>query len=278
MTESVVALEAAERDACTDLFRAAGPDIVAATGLRVEPLGGAVLLTIPQVDVLAVNRVIGFGVERRPTASDWDVALAAIEATGAARVFVPLAPTAWQEETAARLAASGLRHHNNWVRLRRDLGAEWPEAPDAGLDVRQIGPRDAAEFGRIVAEAFQYPPAIAPLAGQSVGRPNWYHYLAYDGRTPVAAGAMYLAGEAAWFGFAATDSRFRRRGAQRALIVRRLADARERGARWVSVETAEDSVVRDAPSFRNLRRIGFEVAYTRPNYLWVRRAAALPTA
>ena len=28
------------------------------------------------------------------------------------------------------------------------------------------------------------------------------------------------------------------------------------------------TVTRDAPSFRNLRRLGFEVAYRRPNYLW----------
>jgi hypothetical protein len=36
----------------------------------------------------------------------------------------------------------------------------------------------------------------------------------------------------------------------------------------VSVETAEDTVQRDAPSFRNMQRLGFEVAYARPNYLW----------
>ena len=41
-------------------------------------------------------------------------------------------------------------------------------------------------------------------------------------------------------------------------------------AGWVSAETAEDTITRDAPSFRNLRRLGFEVAYRRPNYIWLR--------
>jgi ribosomal protein S18 acetylase RimI-like enzyme len=84
---------------------------------------------------------------------------------------------------------------------------------------------------------------------------------------------MYVTGKAAWFGFAATDAAHRRRGAQQALIVRRLKDAASAGCRWVSVETAEDTVTRDAPSFRNLRRLGFEVAYRRPNYLWSRPSA-----
>lgn len=81
---------------------------------------------------------------------------------------------------------------------------------------------------------------------------------------------MYVSGEAAWFGFAATDAAHRRRGAQQGAIVRRLEDAAKAGCTWVSVETAEDTVTKDAPSFRNLRRLGFEVAYTRPNYLWSR--------
>ena len=54
------------------------------------------------------------------------------------------------------------------------------------------------------------------------------------------------------------------------LVRRRLADAAALGCRSVSIETAEDTIARDAPSFRNLRRLGFEVAYARANYLWTR--------
>jgi hypothetical protein len=54
-------------------------------------------------------------------------------------------------------------------------------------------------------------------------------------------------------------------------VRRRLADAGAAGCRWVSVETAEQTATRDAPSFRNLTRFGFEVAYRRPNYLWARQ-------
>jgi hypothetical protein len=49
-----------------------------------------------------------------------------------------------------------------------------------------------------------------------------------------------------------------------------MRDAAGDGCRWVSVETAEQTPEREAPSFRNLTRLGFTVAYRRPNYLWLR--------
>jgi hypothetical protein len=75
--------------------------------------------------------------------------------------------------------------------------------------VRRISVAHADVFGRLVATAFDYPPALAPIISPTID------------------------------------------------------------------QTAEDTVSRDAPSFRNLRRLGFEVAYARPNYLWVRTAAQL---
>jgi hypothetical protein len=89
--------------------------------------------------------------------------------------------------------------------------------------------------------------AVATLPGQTVGRPGWRHYLAYAGDTPIASAAMYVSGEAAWCGFAATDAAHRKRGAQRALVVRRLLDAAAVGCSRVSVETAEDALSRTLP-------------------------------
>jgi GNAT superfamily N-acetyltransferase len=201
-----------------------------------------------------------------------------LEQTGSPRCFVPLARTGESDDLGVRLERRGLRHYNNWMRLQRGLDdlPHRPDAPANSLDVRRIGSADARVFGHLVATAFNYPPAISPIAGQTIGREHWHHYLAFEGDTPIASGAMYISGEAAWFGFAATDAAYRKRGAQQALILRRLEDAAEAGCKWVSVETAEDTVTRDAPSFRNLRRLGFEIAYGRPNYLWVRAAGPDP--
>jgi GNAT superfamily N-acetyltransferase len=182
---------------------------------------------------------------------------------------VPVAPVAGNEKLSAALERIGARHYNNWMRLHREL-TNLPRAIPSSIDVREIGPSEGAAFGAIVAAGFGYPPAIAPIAQQVVGRPHWRHYLAFENGAPIAAAAMYVSGEAAWFGFAATAEAWRGQGAQSALICRRLADAAADGCTSVSVETSEDVIEKNAPSFRNLRRLGFEVAYRRPNYLWTR--------
>jgi ribosomal protein S18 acetylase RimI-like enzyme len=275
MVESMVALELAEMEAVADLYRAASSEVVAASGLSVVEVADAILIAVNQIDVLALNRLIGLGLRGSPSDSALAGVLNALEGTGSPRCFVPVAPSDGYENLSVRIERLGLRHYNNWMRLRRDLDdlTDLPTAPSTPLEVRQIDSADAHAFGHLVATAFEYPPAIAPLAAQPIGRPRWYHYLAFEGNSPIASGAMYVTDEAAWFGFAATDAAHRRRGAQQALIIRRLKDAASAGCRWVSVETAEDTVTKGAPSFRNLRRLGFEVAYRRPNYLWSRPSA-----
>ena len=274
MSESIVALELAEIDALADLYRAAGAGVVTDCGLSVREIGDAVLIAVSRFDVLALNRLVGLGLRSSPSDAALAEAMTAIEQTGSPRCFVPVAPTGASDGLGARLEQLGLRRYNNWMRLQRSLDdlPRRPESAATSLDVRPIGVAHADVFGRLVATAFDYPPALAPITSQTIGRPHWHHYLAFEGDTPIAAAAMYIAGNAAWFGFAATDAANRKRGAQQALIVRRLHDAADAGCKWVSVETAEDSVTRDAPSFRNLRRLGFEVAYARPNYIWVRTA------
>ena len=83
----------------------------------------------------------------------------------------------------------------------------------------------------------------------------------------MAGGALYLHGEYATLTFAATLPAFRGQGAQAALIARRFQEAAMAGCRWMLTETAEDTPSRPAPSFRNMRRYGFNIAYPRPNYL-----------
>ncbi|MCP4685890.1 MAG: hypothetical protein GY867_10655 [bacterium] len=49
---------------------------------------------------------------------------------------------------------------------------------------------------------------------------------------------------------------------------RRIDDAIAQGCKHLVVETAEETHERSAPSYSNMLRFGFEVAYFRPNYLF----------
>jgi GNAT superfamily N-acetyltransferase len=269
MSDAVVALERAEIDAFTDLYQAASPEVAEAAGLAVSPVGDAVVLRASRIDVLALNRTLGLGLQEPVSDRLLANVVSMLADSGSARFFIPVAPVNGHDKLQDTLVSRGIRHYNNWVRLSRTMN-DIPTDTPTDLDVRQIDGNCAGIFGEIVAAAFGYPPSLAALPGQAVGRSGWRHYLAYAGQTPVAAAAMYVSGEAAWFGFAATDAAYRKKGAQRALVIRRLRDAAALGCSRVSVETAEDGVLKDAPSFRNLRRLGFETVYTRPNFIWIR--------
>jgi len=104
-------------------------------------------------------------------------------------------------------------------------------------------------------------------AAAPVGRPGWTHYGAWDGSDLVATGAMFTTGRVAWIAFAATKASHRGRGAQSSLIAERVRRASDLGCDWVITETAEELPDRPAPSYRNLRRLGFTDAYRRQNYV-----------
>lgn len=269
MTDEVAPLERAEIEAFADLYRAADAETVEQCGVVVRELEEGLVLAATQLDVLALNRVVGLGLTGRPSDDALRRMVAVFEEIGSPRFFVQVPPIDATRDLGPRLEALGLRHYNNWMRLRRGV-AEIPAARESSVSVRAVAPGEADVFSGIVARAFGYPPAVAPLPGCVIDRPGWHHYFAVEGEEPIGTAAMYVAGEAAWFGFAATAEDRRGRGAQTALVLRRLEDAARLGCTWVSVETAEQTPDHEAPSFRNLTRLGFSVAYRRPNYLWAR--------
>ena len=82
---------------------------------------------------------------------------------------------------------------------------------------------------------------------------------------------MLLDGEVAELGFGATLEPARGRGAQLAMLGRRIEDATAAGARLLFAETGELTEGQPATSYRNLRRAGFEKAYLCPN--WTRASS-----
>jgi GNAT superfamily N-acetyltransferase len=108
---------------------------------------------------------------------------------------------------------------------------------------------------------------MASWAGRLVGRSGWSCVMAFDGAAPVATGALFVSGDYAWLGFDATLPSHRRRGAQSALLARRLQEAAARGARLATLETGARLPGRPDNSYRNILRAGFAEAYLRQNLM-----------
>jgi GNAT superfamily N-acetyltransferase len=246
-----------------DQIAAAPPEIAGERRLGYARAGRAVAGWCATSNVLAKNRLIGFGLDAPDDDATLDALLGAIEAAGPPRYMVQVAPPA--AALADRLARRGFTHLNHWAKLQRRVGPIPDGNPDVAIEVVDA-PR-AIAWATILEHSFGHGDASIAWQASTVGRPRWIHYLASLDGLPVGSAAMFVEGDTALFSFAGTLETHRGRGIQSALIARRMRDAAERGCEWVVVETAEDQPEKPAPSYRNLRRLGFELLYLRPNWV-----------
>jgi GNAT superfamily N-acetyltransferase len=206
-----------------------------------------------------LNRVTGLGLERPPSESDLDTIDAFFGAHGT-RYAVAASPLA-APDLEQRLRARGFADGYAWMKFRRNVD-EPPEAPTA-LHVEQVA--DGAQFGALVAAAFELPPRIASMFVRLPALAGWHCFVAYDEDEPAAAAALFTDRTVGWLGAAGTRAEFRGRGAQTALLAARIRRARELGLKALATETGERREGRPGGSYRNILRAGFEEAYLRPN-------------
>jgi GNAT superfamily N-acetyltransferase len=263
--EHIVAAERIERADRRDAFRSAPPDIAAEFGMRVEQVGGADLVMITAADVSMFNRLAGIGVEMPATEGQLNEALRRFRDAGVARFYVDVSPASRPINLTDWITSRGLALDNNWVKLTREV----EPVPTARTNARieEIGREHALEYGKIVQVVFELPERLSDWADAMVGSPHRRHFMAFDHDKPIATASIYIEGEWASFGYAAVMPQARGRGVQAALIAARIKAARESGCKWLSMDVAEETLEKPSYSLRNAKKMGFEVAYMRPNYL-----------
>jgi len=116
----------------------------------------------------------------------------------------------------------------------------------------------------IVAARDQLGDTVWPGYLRSAGKQGFFHYMAFDGRRPVAIAALCLFEGIGYLMAAATAENDRKRGAQQALIAKRIARAEQSGC---SIQVSETLYMIEH-SLRNLQRAGFEEAYEKEVYGW----------
>jgi hypothetical protein len=253
-----------ELAAYRSLWAAAPADLAARHGVAALDVAGGVCLAVAsQAGSPMLCHAVGVGVGRAVTDADLD-RIDAFYAAHGGRYQVSAAPGA-TGDLGARLLARGFRPARAWMTFHRPADAI--AGPDTRLRVVAAGPREAVAFGGIVAAAFDLPPDLSGWLARAVGLPGWTCLLALDGDVPVGAGAVVVAGEAAWFGLGATLPGHRGKGAQGALFAARSRVALAAGARHLVTETgAPEGDQGPGPSYRNMLRWGFREAELRPNW------------
>lgn len=222
-------------------------------GERVLDAGGARcfrMIEAPESPML--NRVVGLGVGREATEADLDAALAAM---GETTFYVAVSPGARPVSLDAMLAARGLERGLGWMLFRRPPLP--PRPVGTRLRVVEVGSSEAEAWARLVLGALELPETALPWMRSIVAANGWHASLALDGDEPVAAAAVWIGGDAAYFSFAGTAPRHRGKGGQNALLAARIERALEFGCRTLVTETGEPLDGRPGPSYRNILRNDF---------------------
>ena len=184
--------------------------------------------------------------------------------------YVPVGPGQPQTEPAERwLAGNGFSPGYAWMKFVRDSHPPRFAVP-ADIEVVEVTAAEQEPFGMIAATGFGLPVWGAAFFANLPGRDGFRCYVARVDGEPQACAAMLVQGDLAEFGIGATLEPARGRGAQRALLHRRIVDAAAAGCRTLFVETGERVPDRPSASYKNVLRAGFEEAYRRPN--WTRPA------
>jgi GNAT superfamily N-acetyltransferase len=133
-------------------------------------------------------------------------------------------------------------------------------------DFADYGP-ETEGFGCYATEAYELDPAAHLIFDRLPGRPGWGCYAAIDRReVGIGTATIWIQGETAQLGFAATREGARGQGAHMALLRRRIIEAGAAGCRTIYAETEELLSDRGGPSAAcvNLVRAGFKQVCTRP--------------
>jgi GNAT superfamily N-acetyltransferase len=244
---------------------------------RCERVAGATLLAFPESErAVITNRVLGLGVAAPVRPGALDRVVGAMSAM-TNRFVVALAPQAMPGRLYDDLLARGFEPGYGWMKFRRDVRPV-PLAASAPVSIRPVEPEDADRFAAVVGAGFDTGALLSPCLAALPTLGGWRCLLAWNGDEPVGAGAMYVSGDTAWLGLAATLPAFRGRGVQSALLSVRVREARDRGVRTLVTETGERRPGLPDGSYRNLLRAGFEEAYVRPNLVSPALAGASTTS
>ena len=180
-------------------------------------------------------------------------------AEGVRRFFVWLSPGPDMDLARDWIAESGLSRirwtgYPTLCRERRP-----PVQFKTDFEIRQVGPDQIAAASEQLGGEMLWPGYAGSAGNQGV-----FHYMAFDGSRPVAFAALCLFEDIGYLMAAGTAERDRKRGAQQALIAKRIERAEQAGC---SMQVSETLTMLEH-SHRNLQRAGFEDAYEKEVYEW----------
>lgn len=223
-------------------------------GLLLERFGAATAPANPRTPgVDFMNRVMGLW----PEDADRVPEIASFYRRLGVRPWFELAPSAEFDRLAAALASEGAAQIG-FQAVLYGRAEQAVAASESAVQVAEVGPGGARETADLLLAGNEVQGADRRLHDAWGTNECWRFYVARMGEVPAGAALLRVEEGLGLLAGAATVPALRRRGVQRALIARRVADAAAAGCELVSALTGFAS-----QSHRNLEAAGLRVAYTK---------------
>jgi GNAT superfamily N-acetyltransferase len=177
---------------------------------------------------------------------------------GVKRFFVWLSPGPDMDLMRRWLEESGMSRirRTGYPTLARQ--GRLPVQYKTDLEIREVGAREIENAREQLGET------MWPEFVRSAGEDDFFHYMAFDDGRPVAIATLCMFEDLGYLMAAATAETHRKRGAQQALIAKRIERAQQAGCSMLVSET----LYMLEHSYRNLQRAGFEEVYEKEVYEW----------
>lgn len=263
----IARLEIQEDNYWKAYYSLAGKELVETLGAKFKSIAGASCYALSNVDILAFNRVIGIGLNNTIVKENIKKIIEFYRNAEVKRFFVQVNPVAEASGIIDLLKECGFKYHNNWAKFIKKLDKINYKA-ESEVELSLVQPGELSKFDDILTTVFEFDSKAAYLFSQTYKQTGWKHYFARLKGKPIAAASLFINDEFASLAIAGTLPEHRGFGAQSALISARINDAIEAGCKYIVVETAEDTVDNPSASFRNMKKLGFELAYLRPNFIY----------
>ena len=262
-------IEKIERDAWLDLFTAAPSLAIESLSLNHKKINGVGLLASSVVPITELNRAVAFGVDTASTGSEIDLAIKWLDENAADSWVLQIRPDAIDAKSKAALERADLEPAGNgWAKFvlspaTSDNGSRIP-----ACEIIKADAETAELYGRTSQGGFGLPETFAVWFAYLAGRPGWSCFLAIIEGVPVGAAAMFVRGSEAWLGIDTVLHPYRTCGVHADLISARVSRAVEQQVKTLTCETVKpkNDDADSYSSYRNYKRAGFELVYTRPNF------------
>ena len=259
-------IESRGAHSCDVAWMCMSPELAKRLGASSCWVGPAFVSAARRSESVRMNRVVGFGALDAPGLREVREIIDFYRGSGVRKFALSVLETSLSPALRKSLLSQGFKPEGGTTYLVRDVQSPPPGAGRSSrvanraaprVRVRRIGRRGAPAWAHIVCSTFGWPPSREPWVAAQVGLPGSEHYLAFLGEIPVATGQIITHGNDVWVGGAATLTKFRRQGAQGALIAHRIRRSEALGCRWLVTETLIPQRGRPQGSYRNLVKEGF---------------------